>query len=492
MTGQADWDNIKCYLRSCDFFNLFDAKADYSAEFVFNTFYSYVYQCIDLFVPVKTVGPCNNNNSAARKYPANIRRLVNKKAKAWRTYHSSGSPASLSIYKQHAAHCHTAINTFVSSCEEKLVDSGNISAFYRYANRKLSSKSAIGPLLDTDGTTITDSQTKAEVLSNCFSSNFTRDNGIIPSIDRSINRSCLRSINFNPITVEYAIKKMKGKKTYGGPDGIPPIFIKTCINELKFPLAKLFQLSFNTGYLPDEWRRAYITPIFKKGSTTDPHNYRPIAQTSSLCKIMERVIKDQLLTFLTSNSHISPNQHAFIAHHSTATNLLECTNDWSIAINSSNSVDIIYIDFSKAFDSIVFDKLLYKLSLYGISGNLLNWIEHFLKGRSQCVAVDGCLPAVSEVLSGVPQGSVLGPVLFLIFINDIIDICSGEVTIKLFADDAKLYSVITSSNHLASLSLQRSLDNLITWSSIWQLYINIIKCNLLTIVDSNNHLLSHL
>ena len=207
---------------------------------------------------------------------------------------------------------------------------------------------------------------------------------------------------------------------------------------------------------------------------------------------MERVIKDQLLTFLTSNSHISPNQHAFIAHHSTATNLLECTNDWSIAINSSNSVDIIYIDFSKAFDSIVFDKLLYKLSLYGISGNLLNWIEHFLKGRSQCVAVDGCLPAVSEVLSGVPQGYVLGPVLFLIFINDIIDICSGEVTIKLFADDAKLYSVITSSNHLASLSLQRSLDNLITWSSIWQLYINIIKCNLLTIVDSNNHLLSHL
>ena len=201
---------------------------------------------------------------------------------------------------------------------------------------------------------------------------------------------------------------------------------------------------------------------------------------------MERIIKDQLLSYFISNSYVSPNQHAFIAHHSTATNLLECTNDWAIAFNSPNPIDIIYVDFSKAFDSIVFDKLLYKLNHYGICGNLLKWIEHFLKGRSQCVSVDGYFSAVSDVISGVPQGSVLGPVLFLIFINDIVNICASGVTIKIFADDVKLYSVIT--GDLASLSIQNSLDNLIKWSSDWQLYINISKCNLLTISSANSHL----
>ena len=162
------------------------------------------------------------------------------------------------------------------------------------------------------------------------------------------------------------------------------------------------------AYLPENWLRSYITPLFKKGNSSDP-----VALTATMCKVMESVIKDQLLQYLTSKGLISKKQHAFIKNHSTATNLLECTHDWFISLNSRHATDIVYIDFSRAFDSIVFKKLLCKLESYGINGKLLAWIGIFLNNRSQCVVVDQCYSSVSSVLSGVPQVSVrLCPSLF--------------------------------------------------------------------------------
>lgn len=141
-------------------------------------------------------------------------------------------------------------------------------------------------------------------------------------------------------------------------------------------------------------------------------------------------------------------------------------------MNCSTSTDVVYIDFSKAFDSIVFSKLLHKLQWYGISGNLLRWISQFLHGRTQSVVLDGSVSSICNVTSGVPQGSVLGPLLFLIFINDICSICENDVSMKLFADDAKLYTEI----RLNDNSLQRSLNRLSVWCSDWQPTINISKC----------------
>ena len=295
----------------------------------------------------------------------------------------------------------------------------------------------------------------------------------------------LNEIIFTPVLIERVIKKIK-VKTKGGPDGIPPIFLKQCTAQLCKPLADLFSLSFNCGYLPEDWLRSYITPIFKKGVTSDPNNYRPIALTATMCKVMESIIKDQLLHYLTSKGLISKKQHAFIKTHSTATNLLECTHDWFISLNLRHATDIVYIDFSRAFDSIVFKKLLCKIESYGINGKLLAWIGAFLNKRSQCVVIDQCYSTVSTVLSGVPQGSVLGPILFLIFINDLDSICCGESSIMLFADDAKLYSRVEIDQ--PSISLQHSLERLSTWAESWQLAINISKCCFLS--TSNNKAVS--
>jgi hypothetical protein len=140
----------------------------------------------------------------------------------------------------------------------------------------------------------------------------------------------------------------------------------------------LFTFSFEHGILPAAWLTSFISPIFKKGNPADANNYRPIALTACMCKLMETISKDQIVLFLADKGFISESQHAFMKHHSTATNRLASLNDWSVGLNSNLCTDIVYIDFSKAFDSIVYSKLLFILELYGITGKLLNWIRSFL------------------------------------------------------------------------------------------------------------------
>jgi ribonuclease P/MRP protein subunit RPP40 len=204
---------------------------------------------------------------------------------------------------------------------------------------------------------------------------------------------------------------------------------------------------------------------------------------SLMCKLMEVLIKDQIVQFLINKGLLSKSQHAFIKNHSTATNLLESLHDWSIGLNSHLNTDIVYIDFSKAFDSIVLSKLLFKLELYGISGHLLKWIGSFLSNRLQCVVIDHFYSPIRSVISGVPQGSVLGPILFIIYVNDIDSVCCGDTSLQLFADDAKLYSKVVVNN--ISVSLQLSLDRLTQWAKDWQLHININKCSVLPVTHTS-------
>jgi ribonuclease P/MRP protein subunit RPP40 len=168
-----------------------------------------------------------------------------------------------------------------------------------------------------------------------------------------------------------------------------------------------------------------------------------------MCRLMEHKIKDQLLGYLLNKNLISKHQHAFIIKHSTASSLLECIHDWSVALNDSNSVDVIYIDFKRAFDSIVYSKLIHKLTCYCISGKLLAWISAFLHNRMQSVVIENTNSVYVDVISGVPQDSVLGPILF---IDDIVAVCLPSTELKLFADYLKLYSVIKITNPLTGFS----------------------------------------
>ena len=218
-------------------------------------------------------------------------------------------------------------------------------------------------------------------------------------------------------------------------------------------------------------------PIFKKGSKVKANNYRPISLTSPLVKILESIIRTKIMEYLTDNNIVTHYQHGFVTKKSCFTNLLETFEDWTAAVDQGYGVDVVYLDYSKAFDSVPHLRLIEKLKGYGIAGNLLNWMKSFLHGRFQRVVLNGIESQWLEVTSGVPQGSVLGPLLFVLYINDIAE--NIKCKLGIFADDTKIYSIINSVSNVEDL--QCDLDNMQEWCETWLLNLNLDKCKVMHI-----------
>ena len=218
----------------------------------------------------------------------------------------------------------------------------------------------------------------------------------------------------------------------------------------------MFRKSLSSGYLPSIWKHAHVTPIHKKGNCSNADNYRPISLTSPIVRILESIIKDHIAQHMLINSLFSPSQHGFIAGRSCTTQLLAAMGYWTQSLDNGFPADIIYLDFRKAFDSIPHNRLLVKLEAYGIRGSLLEWLRYFLTGRRhvQRVVLNGGHSSWSTVSSGVPQGSVLGPLLFLLYVNDIP--LYVDSPILLFADNAKIFQSIRSEGDY--LQLQKDID----------------------------------
>ena len=232
-----------------------------------------------------------------------------------------------------------------------------------------------------------------------------------------------------------------------------------------------------SGILPEDWKIGYITPIYKKGNKIKVNNYHPVCLTSVVIKILESIIRDTLSNYLSDNNLLSPNQHGFIPRRSCCTQLLHALNNWTLSLDEHLSTDVVYFDFSKAFDSVPHTRLLLKLQAYGINGQLLNWFKNFLTGRRQCVKINSVLSSWSQVSSGVPQGSVLGPLMFALYINDLPSLVSSQLL--MFADDIKLYRCIRSAEDC--LVLQNDINIMLDWSKQWLLSFNVSKCKVLHI-----------
>ena len=252
----------------------------------------------------------------------------------WQACNRDPSPALRSRYKELSSECKSAIYKFALAREHSIVSRGNVGSFYRYANSRFCCKSAVGLIADSNGQLVADSTARANILHQTFLKNFSADNNIIPcSVIVQPFSGQLCNILFTPNLVRRAIKRLKSNST-GGPDGVPPSLFTNCCEELCFPLSLFFTFCFNHNVIPTEWLYAYIVPLFKKGDATIAQNYRPVALTATMSKIMESIIKDQMLQFLMARGLLSNRQHAFLKLHSTATNLLESVHDWAVGLNS--------------------------------------------------------------------------------------------------------------------------------------------------------------
>ena len=256
-----------------------------------------------------------------------------------------------------------------------------------------------------------------------------------------------------------------------GPDGIPAKLLKETASVIAPSLCELFNKSLHTGTLPQEWKDANIVPVFKKGDPEHTENYRPISLLSQVSKVLERCVLNNLKGQLYIK--INKCQHGFISGKSCTSNLLEVLDHIGSLLDNGEQVDVIYMDMSKAFDKVSHGRLLRKLREFGYGGNLLQWFSSYLTDRRQCVTVAGATSNSLPVGSGVPQGSILGPALFLLFVNDLPDAVESS-DVAMFADDTKIYKKIKSLEDAASL--QSDINHLDDWSTTSGLKFNEIKC----------------
>ena len=248
--------------------------------------------------------------------------------------------------------------------------------------------------------------------------------------------------------------------------------LKGCLSE---SLADIFTRSMATAEVPDEWKIANVTGIYKKGGREIGGNYRPISLISVVCKTMERIIRDTLVDYLEHHQLILPTQHGFRQRRSCLTNLLEFFGLVYQDYDECKAVDLIYLNFQEAFDKVPHERLLLKVASLGIRGNLQHWIRSWLSGRRQRVCIGQACSEWVPVTSGIPQGSVLGPVLFLIYVNDIDTGITSRIS--KFADDTKLCKRVDKPE--LRLQLQEDINKLAEWSDRWMMPFNTSKCTVM-------------
>ena len=471
--SQIDWDYE---------FESLDVNEQYE------TFLNIIQPLVERFVPPIETSRVNSV-PWAKNPPRSLRR---ERSEAWAAYKSSRSlHGRVHLTTVNAWDAFVSINARFRNfaiCAQKNYErtvaaqlQTNPKLFHAYIRHRRVGRPSVGPLRLPDGR-LTDAP--ADMV-DCFVTSFATVFSVDEPNAPAPHQTCGEHIGefaVTPAMVEGVLQSLDCGSSMGG-DGMHPRLLKCLASELSLPLSVMFNKSLSTGCLPDRWLSSNVVPIYKKGARFDPLNYRPVSLTSVPCKSMERLVVARLWEYLEANSLLSNQQFGFRRGCSTIDQLILTYNDITSRLDMGEVVDLIFFDYAKAFDMVPHGVLLRKLMELGIDGTILGWIAGFLSNRVMCVKVGGCVSRSVPVTSGVPQGSVLGPVLFLIYINDVVrDLRCG---CKIFADDIKMYLSFSSSEAVPSIQqCQEDVDRLVSVSSSWGLHMSPAKCVVLRFARS--------
>lgn len=460
------------------FYSEFSSTYDQqSTESNWALFKSKMQDLIKLYIPTITI--CERSRSPW--FNVNIKRMKNKKKRQFRSARQSNSQLAWDKYKSTAKEYMALLalakrNFFSTTLPNMLRD--NPRRFWKIM--KPDDKTTLS-LCDNSGSPIADCDVPS-VLNSAFCSVFTNEaSGELPEYPHFAFPQ-MPKIEFSSEGIVNVINQLKNSSSCGI-DGINAKILKNTKHISGSILSIIFQQSLDTGEVPLDWRIGKVIPVFKKGDRLSAGNYRPISLTSVCSKIMEHVIFSHVASFLSSASFFHPNQHGFRKGHSCETQLTLFLHDIHLHIDRNIPVDTLFLDFEKAFDKVPHSRLLLKVSRLSLHQYVFNWIKAFLTNRKQFVHVNNLSSNLSPVLSGVPQGTVLGPLLFLIYINDIP--LSVQSNIRLFADDCVLYRPIHNSTDVSSL--QHDLLRIQQWCNTWLMSLNTNKTLLISFHRRRNY-----
>ena len=428
---------------------------------------------IDNAIPVISA---SNRPSACKKQPVSkdILRLIRKKRRLWSCLNRT--PLSDPYY-----HFKKARFKYICNCIRKnirankkatvldLANNPNVKKFYRYVNRNIKPISSIHELVDSNGNVCNDDLAKAHLLNSTFTSNYAPSSIFVNT--NLIHKDSAFRVN---ITYEDTLRILSNcPPTAAGPDGISGAIVKALAPLLARPLLIIYQQSINQCTFPSAWKIARIVPIFKgKGSRQDPKSYRPVSLCNVFGKCLERLIIEQLVDYIEHNNILSNTQHGFRTARSTVTNLLSSDKYIAEWINSRADFDLITFDMSKAFDKVSHNLILKRLCEIGLHDSLVSWFHSFLTGRKQFVAINSATSPLSDVTSGIVQGSACGPILYDMFIDPLTKIISVPMT--LFADDFKFLIKV---KEIGSAVARVEVQKVDLWCTDNEIALSIDKCH---------------
>ena len=474
--SRGRYNEISASLLEMDWDLAFEGLSGVEANILF---LDKMYELIDKFVPLRNL---KRRGMWTAPPP---RSLLRAKSSAWARY-----KAIRSVHGRNHTQAESALGEFnrlnslyrnysihrQAEHEKSLISklSEAPKAFHSYVRRKKKGAPSVGPLKASNGSVVSDESGMSELLASAFSSVYK------PSVPQHpLQMQVNDGVSMSELDISYekvlGVLLVLNESSSPGPDGIHPMLLKRCAHAVALPLMYVFKKVYSSGVLPRDWRCSEIAALFKGGTKSDPLNYRPVSLTSVCCKVMERLISAHVTEFLDRNDLLSNRQFGFRRGRSTEDQLLLTYGGVANRVDQGEVVDLVFLDFSKAFDLVSHSLLLDKLILLGFSEGIVRWIDGFLSDRRMWVSVGGVRSVVRDVTSGVPQGSVLGPLLFLVYVNSLAESLQSEW--YGFADDFKLYVSLPRTGDMENVGrLQSDLDCICSVSDSWNLRLNVDKC----------------